>query len=172
MGRCNDRLDRHTVAKSSIQKLIDDWKDKLAMPNQYSANGGKFIPMRTENESIQDSHLGFVEAVQHRTQLKRTDRRLIHSAPYNACDMGRESEKRGTYLKLTMEAIEPAHTQCPPPIGFVRKKDGTLHFCIEVLKLNAVVIWNSKLKPFMNKCINLPGHLTNYRQWTQTVDTD
>lgn len=57
----------------------------------------------------------------------------------------------------SMNAIERAKTERASRVVFKLKKDGTLRFCIDYRKLNAVAIRVSYLSPSMEKCINSPG---------------
>lgn len=56
-----------------------------------------------------------------------------------------------------MDFIEPAQTEWAAPNVFVRKKDGTLCFFVDYLRLNAVTIWASYSIPHVDECIDSLG---------------
>lgn len=54
----------------------------------------------------------------------------------------------------TMKVIEPAQTEQALPIVFVPKKNGTLPFCVDFCKCNAVTTRDSYALQRMDECID------------------
>lgn len=61
-----------------------------------------------------------------------------------------------------MDFIEPTQTKRASPIVLEQKKDGTLHFCVNYQKLNAVTIQNSYTIPGVDERIDSMGNATKY----------
>lgn len=61
---------------------------------------------------------------------------------------------------LTVDAIEPAQMEWASKIYIVTKKDGTICFCVDYRKLNAVAIQDSYLIPGMRACVDSIGNAT------------
>ena len=56
--------------------------------------------------------------------------------------------------------IEPATKEWASPVVFVPKSDGTLRFCVDYRKLNAMKIRDSYPIPRMDECIDYLGKAT------------
>jgi Reverse transcriptase (RNA-dependent DNA polymerase) len=58
---------------------------------------------------------------------------------------------------LKAEVIEPATSEWASPVVFVPKPDGSMRFCIDYRRLNAVTVRDSYPLPRMDECIDSLG---------------
>ncbi len=85
---------------------------------------------------------GKTDLVQHHIYLK--DRKPIHQHAYRVPEKLLPTMKQEIETMLKLEVIEPSSSEWNNPIVLVPKKDGTLRFCLDFRKLNAV----SKFDPY------------------------
>lgn len=100
-----------------------------------------------------DGHLGSVSGACHSFRLK-ADSQPVQAVPYRAGPKMREHEKAEIDKMLKAKVIEPSTSEWASPIVFAPKKDGTLRFCIDYRKLNAMTIRDSYPIPWMDECID------------------
>ena len=77
---------------------------------------------------------------------------------------------------LRAGVIEPTSAEWASPVVSVPKKDGTMRFCVDYPKLNAVTIRDSYPLPRMDECIDSLGYATlfttqdyNSRYWQMRI---
>ncbi len=85
---------------------------------------------------------GKTDLVQHHIYLK--DSKPIHQHAYRVPEKLLPTMKQEIETMLKLEVIEPSSSEWNNPIVLVPKKDGTLRFCLDFRKLNAV----SKFDPY------------------------
>lgn len=56
--------------------------------------------------------------------------------------------------------IEPSAAEWASPVVLVRKKDGSIRFCVEYRKLNKIIVRHSYPIPKMDECIESLGDAT------------
>ena len=69
-------------------------------------------------------------------------------------------EKKEIDKMLEKGAIEPATTDWASPIVLAPKLDGSLRFCVDYRRLNAMTVRDSYLIPRMDECIKYLGTAT------------
>lgn len=107
---------------------------------------------------------GKTDLVQHRIYLK--DDKPIHQYPYRVPQRLVPVMKQEIEAMQKLEVIEPSASEWNNPIVLVPKKDGTVRFCLDFRKLNAV----SKFDPYpMPRVDELIEKLSNARFLT-TLD--
>lgn len=84
--------------------------------------------------------------------MNAPDVRPIHSAPYRADPAARPFEKEDLEKMTKMCVIDPAQTEYAAPIIISPKKYGSLRFCVDYRKLNAVYIGDAYPIPRTDKC--------------------
>ena len=122
--------------------------------------------MLSEFKDMGSGRLGKIDATKHRIELK-PGARPIYQAPYRAGPIACEKEKKETDGMLHAGVIEPTSAEWASPVVFVPKKDGTMRFCVDYRKLNAVTVSDSYPLPRMDECIDSLGDATVFT--TQTV---
>lgn len=58
---------------------------------------------------------------------------------------------------LDKEVIEPSPSEWASPVVFARKKDGTMRFCVDYRRLNAMTVPESYPIPRMDECLDSLG---------------
>ena len=114
--------------------------------------------------------LSKIGATKHLIGLK-PGARPIYQAPYRAGPMARE-DKTEIDRMLHAGVIEPTSAEWASPVVFVPKKDGTMRFCLDYRKLNAVTVRDSYPLQRMDEFIDSLGDATvfttldcNSRYW-------
>jgi hypothetical protein len=103
-----------------------------------------------------DWHLGTVTATQHRIQLT-PGAQPVHAQPYRAGTRERAAEQEEIQKMLTQDVIEPATCESASPIVLVPKPDGSLRFCVDYRRLNAINVPDIYPLSWMNECIESLG---------------
>ena len=92
--------------------------------------------------------LGTVRLREHRIKLK-PDSEPVFSQPYGAGPKARDIEPEEVSKMLSAGVIEPATTKWASPVVIVPKSDGTLRFCVDYRKLNALKVKDSYRIPIV-----------------------
>jgi len=100
-----------------------------------------------------DGTLGEIPMTEHHIDVL-PGTRPIASAPYRAGPKAPRAESAEVERMLRMGAIEPAQSAWDSPVVLVPKPDGTLRFCVDYRKLNAVTVRDTYPLPRMDECID------------------
>jgi hypothetical protein len=118
------------------------WKYQVDLSHLDSTERKAVTNMLEPHQAMWDGHLGEVTATQHRIDLI-PGARPVHSQPYRAGTRAREIEKAEIEKMLAQGVIEPATCEWASPIVMFPKPDGSLRFCINYRKLNAITVPNT-----------------------------
>ena len=147
-------FERHLQVQHDIdKKLNEDWHPQLNIDDHYSEHREELIKTLTPFQSMWDGHLGTIKSTQHRIDLQ-PNAKPVFQQPYRAGPRQRELEKTEVKRMLKEGVIEPCTSEWGSPIVFAPKKDGSLRFCIDYRKLNAVTIRDAYPIPRMDECID------------------
>ena len=135
------------------------WEEDVHIGIEDGNLRGKIVAMLVEFKGMWTGELGKIGATKHRIELK-PDARPIYQAPYRAGPSAREKEKTEIDRMLRAGVIEPATAEWACPVVFVPKKDGTMRFCVDYRRLNAVTVRDSYPLPRMDECIDSLGDAT------------
>jgi Reverse transcriptase (RNA-dependent DNA polymerase) len=123
-----------------------------------------------------DGHLGTVTATQHRIQLT-PGAQPVQVQPYRAETRARAAEKEEIQKMLAQDVIDPATCDWASPIVLMPKPDGSLRFCVDYWRLNAITVPDTYQLPRMDECIDSLGEAVvfttldfNSRYWQIPVD--
>ena len=116
----------------------------------------RMLAMFTRHQSMWDGHLGTFTATSHRIELV-PDARPVHCHPYRAGPRARQAETAEVEKMLREGVIEPATTEWASPVVLVPKPDGSLRFCVDYRRLNAITVRDTYPLPRMDECIDSLG---------------
>ncbi len=124
----------------SLEERVEFVKQHMNLDENLS-NGQKEIlsELLIENTdifSIKDGDIGRTNFVEH--IIDTGDAKPIYQRPYRAEHQKRAVIEREVNKMLEQGLIEPSPAEWSSPIVLVTKKDGSIRFCINYIKLNAV----------------------------------
>ena len=134
-----------------------DWRDEVDLSHLEPSVRGKVLHMLSRHAGMWDGNLGTIRATRHRIDLKPGSR-PVHSQPYRAGMRARQEEADEIDRMLGMGVIEPSCSEWASPIVLVPKSDGSLRFCVDYRRLNALTVRDSYPLPLrMDECIDSLG---------------
>jgi hypothetical protein len=98
--------------------------------------------------------VGEIAGVEHRIT---TSGGPIRQHPYRSGPRMREAEQKEVDRMLAMNVIEPSASEWASPVVLVPKPDGSLRFCVDYRKLNAVTERDVYPLPRMDDCLDSLG---------------
>lgn len=136
----DDQMDRQKDFRNQQQYngLDRDWLVNVNIGVQYVDRRQEILDMPATFQQIWDGRLSRIDMAKYRIDLASQDVRLVNSASYRAGPETRKIEMIKIDKMLHMNVREPAHCEWSSLTLFAPKKDGSLHFCIDYRKLNAV----------------------------------
>ena len=137
-------------------KEQEDWREKVRLGNNFEHFRDRIEGLLEPFEDMWSGRLGSLKATEHRIDLLPGSK-PVHQPPYRAGPLQREMERKEIEDMLAKGAIEPATTDWASPIVFVPKPDGSLRFCVDYRRLNALTIRDSYPIPRMDECIDALG---------------
>ncbi len=121
----------------------------------HRARGRKAVPL-TEFASMWQERLEEVRITKHRIDLL-PGARPVFSQPYRTGPEVRKVIRENIDDLLQKGCIEPAQTEWTSPGVLVPKQDGSLRFCVDYRRLNALTVKNSYPLPRMYYCLDTFG---------------
>jgi Reverse transcriptase (RNA-dependent DNA polymerase) len=137
----------------------ETWKDNLDINHLPKETQPKVKDMLSKYSSMWTGQLGEISITQHRIDLIPAAK-PIYQAPYRAGVKGREVEKEEVERMLKADVIEPANSEWASPVVLITKPDGSVRFCVDYRKLNAVTVKDSYPLPRMDECLDSLGDAT------------
>ena len=123
------------------------------VPQEYHA---KVKTMLNKHSQMWTGRLGRIELTSHRITLK-PDAVPVKQAPYRAGPRGRQNETEQVKAMLKEGVIAPSESEWASPVVLVSKSDGTLRFCVDYRRLNALTLRDSYPIPRMDECMDSLG---------------
>ena len=117
------------------------------------------MAMLEPHKSMWDGTLGTPHATTHRIDLD-ANAKPVFQQPYRAGLRAREIERSEVDRMLREDVIEAAAEEWASPVVLVPKPDGTLRFCVDYRKLNALTPRDTYPLPRMDECIDSLGDAT------------
>jgi hypothetical protein len=159
----------HTdVAVEELPEHLKALFDKVVEETKLSASAADgFAALLLKHQQVfakDDNDLGRTDLVLH--DIQTGDARPIKQAP-RRLPLAQEGDcEKEVQSMLEKGVIEPGHSPWSSPIVLVRKKDGSLRFCVDYRKLNAVTQFDSYPLPRIDETLD---HLSG-AQWFTTLD--
>ena len=135
------------------------WKEDLDLAHLTPQERKNVYQMLGTHRSMWDGRLGHVQTTSHRIELV-PDARPVHAQPYRAGSRAREAESSEVQRMLKAGFIEPTASEWASPVVLVPKPDGSMRFCIDYRRLNALTVRDSYPLPRMEECIDSLGDAT------------
>ena len=132
------------------------WRDQVDLGHLNEDEKAAVLQMLEPHKDMWDGHLGTVTATEHRIQLT-PGAHPVHAQPYRAGTRARAAEKEEIQKMLAQNVIEPATCEWASPIVLVPKPDGSLRFCVDYRRLNAITVPDTYPLPRMDECIDSLG---------------
>jgi hypothetical protein len=166
-----EELKAEEHAEVAVEKLPEHLKalfDKVVEETKLSASAADgFATLLLKHQQVfakDDNDLGRTDLVLH--DIQTGDARHIKQAP-GRLPLAQEGDcEKEVQSMLEKGVIEPGHSPWSSPIVLVRKKDGSLRFCVDYRKLNAVTKFDSYPLPRIDETLD---HLSG-AQWFTTLD--
>ena len=142
--------EQSTLTETERQDLLLEKLDLLgleAWPEEQAEKACSLLKEYHDIFSLEKCDMGHTNATKHKIVLKDPDtppfKEHFHRIPPPQLDEVRE------HLKLMLDAgvIWPSNSPWCNAVVLVRKKDGSLHFCIDFRKLNSLTVKDSHLLP-------------------------
>ena len=108
-----------------------------------------------------DGSLGEVNTTEHHIDLLK-GARPIASHPYRAGPRAREAEQAEVQRMLEADVMEPAQSAWDSPVVLVPKPDGSLRFCVDYRRLNAITVKDTYPLPRIDECIDSLGEASAF----------
>lgn len=128
----------------------------------------KVLKMLQNHARLWDGRLGQVRGVEHRIPTVGHPSR---QQPYRCGLKTREAVEDEIKRMLDLDVIEPATSEWAAPIVLIPKPDGSLRFCIDYRRLNALTVRDSYPLPRMDDCLDSLATATYLVPWMQTLGT-
>ena len=137
----------------------EDWRTKVRLGENFEKHRGRIERLLEPYKEIWNGQLGELKATEHRIQLSPGSK-PVHQAPYRAGPLQRQIEKKDIIKMLEKSLIELATTDWASSIVFAPEPDGSLRFCVEYRRLNAMKVRDYYPIPRMDECIDSLGTAT------------
>jgi hypothetical protein len=134
----------------------ESWKYQVDLGRLSENERAYVLRILEPHKYMWDGHLGTVMATQHRIQLT-PGAQPVHAQPYRAGTRARAAEQEEIQKMLAQDVIEPATCEWASPIMLVPKPDGSLRFCVDYRRLNAITVPDTYPLPRMDECIDSLG---------------
>jgi hypothetical protein len=115
------------------------WKEDLNLAHLTPKEREKVYQILGKHRSIWDGRLGHVQTTSHRIELM-PGATPVHSQPYRAKARAREAESSEVQRMLKAKVIKPTTSEWASPVVLVPKPDGSMRFCIDHRRLNALTV--------------------------------
>ena len=139
----------------AAEKLVED----LDLSHLASSLRKRVKNMLKRFAPMWSGKLGEINSTPHYIDLLPGSR-PIASQPYRAGPKAREIEQREVDKMLQAGVIEPSNSAWASPVVIIPKPDGSLRFCVDYRRLNALTIRDSYPLPRMDECIDSLGEAT------------
>ena len=154
-------LDERVVLPSTDDRLPPDLESMVDSIDSDLSDDQKATirQLLNENQSVfasKDVPFGHTDLITHsiNTKTERPIKQPVRRPPFHL----REEAHREVSKMLEQDVIEPSDSPWASPVVLVRKKDGSLRYCIDYRKLNDVTIKDSYPLPRIDESLDSLSH--------------
>lgn len=133
--------------------------DDLNLDHLPKGHQARVRAMLNRYAHMWDGSLGEINTTEHYIDLV-PDARPFATPPYAAGPKLRQVQADEVDRMLRAGVIEPAQSPWASPVVLVPKPDGSLRFCVDYRRLNAMTIKDTYPLPRMDECIDSLGDAT------------
>ena len=142
--------ERSTLTETERQDLLLEKLDLLglvAWPEEQAEKAHSLLKEYHDILSLEKRDMGHTNTTKHKIVLKDPDTPPFKE--YFCRILPPQLDEMREHLKLMLDAgvILPSNSPCCNAVVLVRKKDGSLHFCIDFRKLNSLTVKDSHPLP-------------------------
>ena len=112
--------------------------------------------MLRKHQEMWSGRLGEIKAPPHRTELVQGSK-PVHAHPYRAGPHPRQVESERLQQMKDDVVIEEARSEWASPGVLVSKPDGSLRFCVDYRRVNAITVKDTYPIPRMDECLDSLG---------------
>ena len=135
--------------------VAKDWRENLDLEGLSEEQKITVIGLLEKHSHLWDENrLGVLHGTQHRIE---TTGNPVFQHPYRAGPASRQAEKVEVDRMLKQGVIEPSKAQWASPVVLIPKPDGSIRFCIDYRKLNALTVRDVYPLPRMDECLDSLG---------------
>ena len=163
VGLVNDpESETHRANTSDVAEVEPSKKkegvdvEELDLSHVAFCHRGKLRTMLRKYSHMRNGSLGEIATTEHRIDLVPGSR-PVSSVPYRAGPKEQKEEQDEVDRMLRAAVIEPAQSEWASPVVLVPKPDGSLRFCIDYRRVNAITVRDTYPLPRMDDCIDSLG---------------
>ena len=153
----------------AVRSVVDcadtSWKEKLDMSSVPEYLRPQAVAMLEKHSGMWNGTLGAIDGVTHRIE---TSGAPVHGQPYRAGLKSRELIEYEIRRMQKMGVIEEAEGEWASPVVLLPKPDGTMRFCVDYRRLNAMTKRDVYPLPRMDDCLDSLGGATVF----STIDAN
>ena len=134
-----------------------DWRTAVDLSHiEDEATRERILHMLEKHHSMWDGRLGEIKATDMRINLREGAQAQRQQA-YRAGPTARETINSQVEDQLKQGVLEEAHGEWAAPVVLAPKADGSMRFCVDYRRLNALTIPDTYPLPRMDDCIDSLG---------------
>ena len=154
-----DRKEEFDTENSVLSKSDDEWIQDVNLDHLEVETQHRIQSLLRKHASMWNGELGELSITKHRIDLQE-NAKPAYQAPYRAGKQSRDIERQEVDRMLKAGVIEPATSEWASPVILITKKDGSIRFCVDYRKLNALIVKDSYPLPRMDECLDSLGDAT------------
>lgn len=120
------------------KRFADGWRQGTTIVDRYELYQTWFINIFSELQQLRDGCLRYISTAEHQIEFFEPYTRPVHFTTYLGGPKDRDLEKDGRSKTLNENITEPGQAEWASPIVFATEKNGTLLYCADKRKLDAV----------------------------------
>jgi transposase InsO family protein len=133
---------------------LKSWRDTVDLGHLPIEFQERVRNLLSKHQEMWSGKLGHINAVRHHIP---TIGAPVATQPYRAGPRAREDIDREVNRMLNEKVIEPSSGEWASPVVLIPKPDGTVRFCVDYRRVNALTIKDQYALPRMDDCLDSLG---------------